>query len=60
MILDEIASPPFNFRLQDFEFASVSNLLKVQCNRNLYSESSLLAYNFRPDLVTRMTLAPVE
>lgn len=25
-------------------------------NRNLYSEYSLLAYNFRPDLVTKMTL----
>lgn len=29
-------------------------------NRNLYSEYSLLAYNFRPDLITRMTLVPVE
>jgi len=29
-------------------------------NRNLYTEYSLLAYNFRPDLITRMTLVPVE
>lgn len=29
-------------------------------NRNLYSEYSLLAYNFRPDQVCKMTLVPVE